>query len=142
MGKSAASGPFYGSKSLLWSVSADRPAGSSVAVTMGGITIPVGQDWYVTEFMAFRGSTESTACVASLLDDSTSIATIAITSSAAGVAGSTAPTATPGEYEGLQVAAGSSVTISLANSNSTLVAANWQFWVYGYPRFISSTRPE
>jgi hypothetical protein len=141
VGKTSFSGPAYGAKSLLWSMAADKAAGSSVAVVMAGINVPSGEDWYACHLMAFRGSTQSTGAVVALVDDSTSLGTIALTSSLANVSGSFTFTPDPGEYEGVRIASGSSVTLTVTDA-STLAGANWQAWVYGYIRFISSTRAE
>lgn len=140
MGKTAFSGPSFGSISLLWSVNVGQPSNSTSAITLGGIVVPPGQDWYITSFHGHRGnSTHSTATVFTLVDDSTSIATVALTSSLADVSGSTRPTPTAGEYQGVQVASGSSLTITLTNGGSSVASSMVYAWVYGYPRWIPST---
>lgn len=57
MGKSAVSGPFYGAKSLLWSVFVPTAEVSSNGATTNAVginqatkmTVPVYEDWFVTE---------------------------------------------------------------------------------------------
>lgn len=140
MGKTAFDGPVFGSYSLLWSVNVQQPGISTSAMTLSGIVVPPGQDWYVTSFHAHRGaSTHSTATVFSLLDDSSLVATVALTSSLADVSGSTRPTATSGEYQGVRIASGSSVTVTLHNGGSSVASSMVYAWVYGYPRWIPST---
>src|SRR3990167_6142620 len=98
MGKTAYSGPVFGSYSLLWTASQEAAIVSTAASTIANLTVPAGQDWYITDVMASRESTASTALVVELLDDSTSIATVAITSSLADASGSTHLTPDAGEY--------------------------------------------
>jgi hypothetical protein len=141
MGKTSYDGPVFGAKSLLWSVQHDRAQGSTVAVTMGSITVPAGEDWLVTDLMVYRGSTHSTASVVALTDDSTQIADVAVTSSLAGVGGSTAVAKDTDEYIGKKVATGSVLALTVHDGGSSLASAGWQAWVYGYPRWLqSSTR--
>lgn len=142
MGKSTPSGPVYGAKSLLWAVHRDNcVVTSSLTQTVASIRVPAYEDWFVTEFKAYRGSTGSTSFVLALTDDSTQVADVAITSSGAGEMGSTTPAPTPGEYEGVRVAANSTLAITLANGGSTAVgSSDVTGWVYGYIRYIDSTR--
>ena len=143
MGKTAFSGPVYGAKSLLWSVYRDNTPISTAAQTLRSIVLPTYEDWYVTEFRTWRGSTGSTAFTVSLTDDSSLVASIAITSSLAGQVGSTTLAADPGEYEGVRIAAGSSLSVTLQNGNSSVVgSSDVSASIYGYIRFVSSTRPE
>lgn len=150
MGKTAFSGPVYGAKSLLWGFSRTSTSAPSTAIyTFGQLVVPAGQDWFVTDLHAYRESTHSTAFVLSLSDDSSrattstrTVADIAITSSGAGVAASTVVAADAGEYEGKRVASGSTLTLQLANGNSSVTGATFSAWAYGYIRFVSSTRPE
>lgn len=143
MGLTRFSGPVYGAKSLLWSYKADNIAVSTAASTVTSLTIPAGQEWFVTDFHAFRGSTFSTAFVITLLDDSTVVANLAITSSLAAQSASTTPTATAGEYEGVQIAGLSTVTMTVQNAASSAAgSSDVQAWAYGYIRFVSSTRSE
>lgn len=139
MGKTSYSGPVFGAKSLLWSFQADRAQGSTVAVTLGAITVPAGEDWLITDLHVYRGSTHSTAAVITLLDDSTSLATIAVTSSGAGVSGNTAVTKDTDEYIGKRVATGSVMEITVHDGGSSLASAGWQGWVYGYPRWLQTS---
>ena len=139
MGKTSFSGPVYGARSLLWSVHTDNPGNSTTANTICGILVPPGEDWIVSDFSVWRGSTHSTAFVATLLDDSTSLGTIAITSSAAGVGGSTRIAPTLGEYSGVLVASGSSLTITVHNGGSSVTSSQVHAWVYGFPRWLQES---
>ena len=67
---------------------------------------------------------------------------MAITSSAASQSASTVVTVDAGEYEGRRVAALSTVTLQLANGNSSVTGAVFSAWAYGFIRFVSSTRSE
>lgn len=144
MGKTSFSGPVYGAKCLLMSYSGDLAAGTDASsfTTVIGVNVPAYEDWLVTEFRAFRASTHSTLSVFRLLDDSTVVADIAITSSAGFVAGSTIITPTAGEYEGYLIAAGSSVTLTATPGSSGVVSSGVHLNVYGFIRFKSSSRAE
>lgn len=146
MGKTAFSGPVYGAKSLLFSVSRDNVLiTSSGTLTEAKVVIPSYEDWYLTEFRAYRGSSGSTAATYTfqLDDDSTVVANVATTSSEAGVALSTSPTPTAGEYEGVQMAAGSTLSFQWNTGTSTTApCSNVIMSAYGYIRFKSSTRSE
>lgn len=140
MGKTAFTGPVFGAISNLWNVAVQQPSNSTTAITLKGIVVPPGQDWYVTSFHGHRGnSTHSTATVLSLVDDSTTIATVALTSSLANVSGSTRLTPDSGEYQGVRVAAESSLTITLHNGGSSVASSMVYADVYGYIRWIPST---
>jgi hypothetical protein len=141
MGKTSFSGPVWGAKSLLFSVQGDKGQGSSVAVTLGAVVVPPGEDWYITDFCCYRGSTESTGAIFALLDDSTSVATVSFASSVAGLTGSTQPTPDGGEYMGVRVAENSTLSITFIAGNSTLASSGLKGYVYGFPRWLqTSTR--
>lgn len=150
MGLTRFSGPSYGAKSLLWGYARSSTTAPSTSVyTFAQIVVPPGQDWFVTDFAAFRESTHSTSFTLSLSDDSSrattstrTVADLAITSSAAGVAASTVVPADAGEYEGRRVASGSTLTLQLANGGSSVTGWTGAAWAYGYIRFVNSTRPE
>lgn len=139
MGKTAFSGPVFGAKSLLWTIPYINSTNSTAAFTVAKITVPEGEDWYVTNLQGYRGSTHSTNLVLTLTDDSTSIATVAFTSSLAGVNASTRLTPDSGEYEGVKVASGSTLALTLQNGNSSVASSGVHAWVYGYTRWIPST---
>lgn len=150
MGLTRMSGPLYGAKSLLWSFSRSSTVAPSTSITtFAQMIVPAGQDWYITDFHAFRESTHSTAFVLSLSDDSTratastrTVADVAITSSLAAQNASTVVSVDAGEYEGRRVAAGSTLTLQLANGGSSVTASPFTAWAYGFIRFVSSTRAE
>lgn len=148
MGKTAFSGPVYGSKSLLWSMHRDNQlpaAGDTTTVTIGQIRVPAYENWLITEFVGYRGSSGSTAVTTTvnLTDDSTVIANLVTVSSVAGLMLSTTVSPTAGEYEGAEVAANSTLAITIGHGGSSAaISSNWTLWAYGYPRFINSTRAE
>jgi hypothetical protein len=144
MGKSGVSGPFYGAKSLLISYSGDIAAAtdaSSHAVLLG-INVPAYEEWLVTELNVWRASTHSTLSLYRLVDDSTVVADVAITSSLAGRAGSTTIARTGGEYEGYLIEAGSSVTLTATAGSTGVASTGIRINVMGFIRFKSSTRAE
>lgn len=148
MGKTAFSGPVYGAKALLWMAHGDNLLlTSSVTNTMQAMQVPQYEDWYITEFKVYRGSSHSTAVTTTyeLADDSTVIANLVqasgAASSGAGALFSTTLTPTPGEYEGLQVVGGSTLAFQYNHGGSTVaVDSNVTAWVYGYIRYKDSTR--
>ena len=146
MGKTALSGPLYGAKSLLWWVHRDdqlAAATSTTVDTIATIRVPSYEDWFVTEFKAYRGSSGTTSVTTTytLLDDSTSVADLATTSSAAGIMLSTIIAKTAGEYEGQRVAANSTLAVSIGHGGSSAaISSDVTFWVYGYIRYNDSTR--
>ena len=148
MGKTAFSGPVYGAKSLLWSAhAANTIAASSVTETVCAMQVPSYEDWLITEFKVFRGSSHSTAVTTTygLTDDSTVIANVVQASGAATsgaqVLYSTILTATPGEYEGQIVEGGSTLGFTYNHGgNTAAVDSNVTAWVYGYIRYKDSTR--
>ena len=146
MGITRMSGPVYGAKSLLWSVHRDNQlpgATDTTTVTFASVRVPSYEDWFVTEFKAYRGSSGSTAVTTTynLTDDSTVIASLATASSAAGIMLSTTPTADAGEYEGVRVVANSTLAITVGHGGSSAaVSSDVSMWVYGYQRYIDSTR--
>jgi hypothetical protein len=148
MGKTAFSGPLYGAKSLLWHAHRDNQlpaANDTTTVTVASIRVPAYEQWLITEFKGFRGSSGSTGVTTTwnLTDDSAVIASLATTSSAAGVMLSTTPTPTAGEYEGVLVDANSTLAWTIGHGGSSAaVSSDVSMWAYGYIRFLSSTRAE
>lgn len=140
MGKTSFSGPLWGAKSLLFTVNRDNLAISTAAATIGATVVPAGEDWYITDFVVYRGSTGSTAFTAALLDDSTQIAGVAITSSAGAQSGSTQLVPDGGEYQGVNVASGSVLSATIQNGNSSVVgSSNVAVYAYGFPRWLQSS---
>ena len=146
MGKTSFQGPVYGAKSLLWAVHRDNQlpaANDTTTVTLAQVRVPAYEDWFVTEFKAFRGSSGSTAVTTTytLTDDSTTVATLATASSVAGLMLSTTPAADAGEYEGVRVVANSTLAITLGHGGSSAaISSDVTCWVYGYVRYVDSTR--
>lgn len=139
MGKTAFSGPVYGAKQTLLSVGPVSASTGSSAIFAGTI-VPSGEDWYVTEVALHRNSTGSTNFVVSVQDDSTTIGSVGVGGSSVVASGITIFAADPGEYEGLRVASGS--TITLSHSSHAGANANNTVTLSGFRRFINSTRGE
>jgi hypothetical protein len=137
MGKTSFSGPVFGSKGILTSVGPVSASTGSSAVFYK-VAVPTYEEWYATELTLFRNSTGSTNFVVSLHDDSTLLASV-------GVGGSsvitnalfTALTPDPGEYQGVRIAAGS--TITLSHSSHAGPNINLYVAVRGYIRWLQST---
>lgn len=162
MGKTAFSGPVYGAKSLLFRCGPSAAATTNASTVnafaqpgYGRITVPAYEDWFVTEAYLVC-STASTVANAQQWKlkveggsttlprgggDSTNAATILTIASGGssnvekrGIAAVTA-----GEYEGTWCPAGSTIrwVSSYADAPSLPVMG-----VYGFVRFINSTRSE
>lgn len=148
MGKTAFQGPVYGAKSLLWTAHRDNQlpaANDTTTVTIASVRVPVYENWLVTEFRGYRGSSGSTTATTTwnLTDDSTVIASLVTASSAAGLMLSTTLTPTAGEYEGVEVLANSTLAWTIGHGGSSVaVSSDVTAWAYGYIRFLSSTRAE
>ena len=148
MGKTAFSGPVYGAKSLLWTVHRDNQlpaANDTTTVTIASIRVPAYEQWLVTEFKGYRGSSQSTAVTSTwnLTDDSTVIADLVTPAASSGAAllMSTTPTPTAGEYEGVLVAENSTLSLTIGHGGSSAaISSDVTAWVYGYVRYIDSTR--
>ena len=162
MGKTAYSGPLYGAKSLIWSVGPSAAASTSASTVnafaqpgYGRITVPAYEDWIITEAYLVC-STASTVADASSWKlkveggsttvprgggASTNAATILtiVSGGSSNVEKRSAATATAGEYEGAWCPAGSTVRwVSSYADAPSLPRMN----VYGFIRFINSTRAE
>jgi hypothetical protein len=146
MGKTALSGPAYGAKSLLWMAHRDNPLSGATDTTtqlLQSVQVPTYEDWFVTEFKAFRGSSGSTAITTTYLltDDSTTIGSLVTASSVAGLMLSTTLTPDPGEFEGVRVAANSTLAVTVGHGGSSeAISSDVTTWVYGYIRYVDSTR--
>jgi hypothetical protein len=143
MGLTRHSGPLYGAKSLLFTVHRDNTdVASSVAITEALVVVPNYEEWLVTEFRVFRGSSGSTAATYTfaLVDDSTTIADVATASSAASLSLSTTLAPTAGEYEGVLVASNSTLAFTHTRGGSTTApCSNITMSAYGFIRFKSSS---
>lgn len=158
MGKTAFAGPVYGAKSLLWSlgpVLGAQNTSTAAAFVNASRTVPPYEDWYITE-VGMACSTCSSSPQSFILKSEGGSTTIpprpnvgstisqTISSFSGAAANSTTigftlntVTATPGEYEGLWVPAGS--TLRFVSSGAS-APAGLQLQVHGYVRFIDSTR--
>lgn len=164
MGKSALSGPVYGAKSLLWVFGPYTQTGTSGASTVlftanAGVVVPNYEDWFITEINLTTSTNSSVAAGHGVYLKSEGGSTTGITRISGQFASTVAQTIfslvnaqgsttwstwatagiTAGEYEGIYVPAGSSVRV--VSSGVTLIGG-LQLLVYGFIRFVSSTRAE
>ena len=146
MGSTRFSGPVYGAKQTLFSIGASTlssGAGNGVAnAIFAGTVVPLGEDWYVTEFQAFRGSTGSSAVGFSVLDDSTVLSSITFTSTTANANTINILTPDGGEKEGVRVLSGSTVHFAYTNSSAQGGLSNVNVSIFGFRRFVNSSRSE
>lgn len=145
MGKTAYSGPVYGAKQTLFSVHVSdisSGAGNGVSTNLGMTRVPVGEDWYACEFAYHRGSTGSTGIEFSVQANSSKISSVTIASSAADQMNFILITPDGGEYEGTRIASLSTVSFNVVQSSVAPATSNVTLSLYGYRRFINSTRSE
>jgi hypothetical protein len=145
MGRTRFTGPVYGAKQTLFSIGASTlssGAGSGVSTIAAGTIVPLGEDWYVTEFQAFRGSTGSSATGFWVTDDSTVMSSITITSTVANANSIAIITPDGGEKEGARIASGSTVHFWYSNSSAQGGLSNCSWALFGYRRFVNSSRAE
>lgn len=134
MGKTAFSGPVYGAKATLLSFT--TWPGSTLVPCQ--VTVPSGEDWIATEIMLYRQSTGSTAFGMALLDDSTLVSSVTITSSLAAQDKTVVITSDASEYEGKVIASGSVVKLTL--DSTSLANAPVVGTLRGFTRYVDSTR--
>jgi len=156
MGKSALSGPVYGSKSLLWSYGPFTVSSGATTTVFANRTLPNYEDWYITEMhvtvstcssvgnsIQLKSEGGSTTGITRLTGalPSTQAQTIFNLNTGTSTTFSTwaTATATPGEYEGLFVPAGSSMHLVSSGVNGL---GQCHIQVMGYIRWVSSTRAE
>jgi hypothetical protein len=143
MGKTAFSGPTFGAWGLLGFASRDAVStggGNGVSTAIGCAVVPVGQDWYATDFLAARESTGSTGYGLFVADDGVTVSSVTITSSAAAVRSMNAITPDAGEFAGTRIASGSTITFNVSFSSGTGASSGVSMALYGYPRYLTSTR--
>jgi hypothetical protein len=148
MGKTAFTGPVYGAKQTLINFTHDAISTGSgnglSSVVLYTCIVPSGEDWYASEFNVARDSTGGSTVVGwslNVQDDGTAIATIANASTTTfNTISIITPTA--GEYEGKQIASGSTVTFALTVSSVATASSAVSVTLSGYRRFINSTRAE
>jgi len=141
MGRTRFSGPVYGAKQTLFCLG---PFATSTGVsTVAGATIvPPGEDWYATEFQAFRGSTGSSQGGFWVTDDSTVVSSVTFTSTTAGANTLNVIPPGGGEKEGVRIASGSTVRFHYTDAASMASQTNCVWTLSGYRRFIDSSRAE
>ena len=162
MGKTAFSGPVYGAKSLIWSCGPSAAASTSASTVAAfaqpgysRIVVPAYEDWYVTEAHLVCSTASTVAAAASWKlkveggsttvprggGDSTNAATILtiLSGGSSNVEKRATAAVTAGEFEGTWCPAGSTIRwVSSYADAPTLPKMN----VYGFIRFINSTRAE
>lgn len=163
MGKTSFSGPVYGAKALLWKcgpAAAASTSGSTVAAFLqpgfGRIVVPAGEDWYITgaRIVCSTASTVAAACGWKLKVEggsttvfrpsnsaSTNAATILtiLGGGSSNIEAYSAAAVTPGEYEGTWCPTGSTVRWCSSYADIPITP---MMNVWGYIRFLSSTRSE
>lgn len=142
MGKTAFSGPVYGAQHTLYAVRVDVSSGggNGVSTEVGWTVVPVGQDWFVTDFQVMRMSTGSTGLGIGLYDDSSNVSSIVLNSSLANASSIAMIAPDGGEYAGARIAAGSTVTIRAIQSSVAPASSGVYVNVLGYVRYVASTR--
>jgi hypothetical protein len=133
MGKTAFSGPAFGAKATLFSAGPVSASTGSSAI-FSGTVVPPGEDWYPTDISLYRNSTGSTNLVISVHDDSTLVGSVGIGGSSIVASNLARFTADSGEYQGLRVASGSTLTLSHSshagpNANLTVVLSGYRRWI-------------
>ena len=136
MGKTAFGGPVFGAKQSLLAVG-PVSASTGSSANFYGVVVPPGEDWYITDLSVYRNSTGSTDLAISVLDDSTNVLSVTANGSSIVFGNTGRATPTSGEYQGVQVASGSTVT--LAHSSHAGPNANLCVVVSGYRRWVRST---
>ena len=158
MGFSRQSGPVYGAKAVLAHASiATASTGASTALAASWI-VPTGEDWFVCDVAGYCSTCSSGGNTVTIKSEggSTSAAlrdwgagsnsTKAQTIGSANFGTSTtgpiyaAFTPTAGESEGVWVPTGSTVRAVLSSAAAAITNLNVS--LYGYRRFVSSTRSE
>jgi hypothetical protein len=143
MGRTRFSGPVYGAKQTLWSANALTLSTGVGSTLVAATIVPVGEDWYATEFQAFRGSTASSQAGFSIQKGSSVLSSITFTSTTANVANSiNVITPTGGEKEGARIPSGSTVTFHYADASSQSALTRCSWMLSGYRRFVTSSRSE
>lgn len=159
MGFSRMSGPVYGAKALLahFGAGAVTSSGASTALVASWI-VPSGEDWFACDIAGY-GSTMSSggntltikseggSTSAALRDwgggsNSTKAQTVGSVSWGTSTGGAVLAQLTPsaGESEGIWIPSGSTVRAVLSSVLNPI--ANFNVSIYGYRRFVSSTRAE
>lgn len=154
MGLTRFKGPVYGAKSLLWGGGPLTGTTSASTALVAAVAIPPYEDWYVTEAKASfsTGSSAGNSFIFKSEGGSSGLArydgqastvaqTLATINSGTSTSLNNVTTITPtaGEYEGLYVPAGSTVRLVSSGVNPQ---SKVSFGLWGYPRFIPSTRSE
>jgi hypothetical protein len=132
MGKTAHDGPLFGAKATLFSAGPVSASTGSSAIFAGTI-IPAGEDWLLTDVAIYRNSTGSTDFTVSVHYNSTLAGSVGVGGSSIVASNIARFTADGGEYQGLKVLSGSTVTLSHSshagpNANVTVVLSGYRRW--------------
>lgn len=133
MGKTAFLGPVFGAHGTLISAGPVSASTGSSAVFAGAV-VPAGEDWFATDISVYRNSTGSTDLTVSVQDDSTTIGSVAAGGSSIAFGNTARFTADSGEYRGVKIASGSTITFSHSshagpNANLTVVLSGYRRWI-------------
>jgi len=145
MGWTRFSGPVYGAKQTLFSgcfPTLSSGSGNGISTIAAATIVPVGEDWYATEFQIHRGSTGSSVNAFWVNDDATNVSSVTMTSTGANVNSISIITPDGGEKEGKRMASGSTITFNYSNSSAQGGLVNVNFQLSGYRRFVTSSRAE
>ena len=163
MGKTSFSGPVYGAKCLLWKAGPAAAASTSASTVnafaqpgYGRRVVPPGEDWIITGAHLICSTCSTVAAAAQWKlkveggsttvfrpsnDAATNAATILTVASggSSNVEAYVAATVTAGEYEGTWCPTGSTVRWCSSYAD---IPTSPTMSVYGFIRFLSSTRSE
>ncbi len=144
MGKTAFSGPVFGAKSALWNVFVPVVSSGTTTQTVAVTRVPTYEDWYATEALYRCSSCSTGAALASsvasfvIKDDGSSLHVASIMANTNTVA-LVSITPTPGEWQGLRIAGGSTLALVARGGDSAVPAESLWAELRGYIRFTSST---
>jgi|SRR5712671_2959983 len=130
--RASVKGPLRGSYGLLASGSLTLAA-TTLTTNINVVTVPASEDWFMTSVSAYAGTAGSAAGVVDVLDDGVSVLPATLTLATTGT--SKLCTASTGEDEGIKVATGSVVRMTVLAS-ATTAPGNIMVQVYGYTRSV------
>jgi len=142
MGITRFSGPVYGAKQTL--LSGHRAVISSGLSTLviGSVTVPLGEDWYVTEVIAGASTCTTGVAGVAVTGNSTAIAGAAATITSTetwAVARVPSTSVSQGEYEGYKVTGGTVLEVEGISGSTAVAVGNMNWAIRGYSRWVDST---
>jgi len=150
MGKTAFSGPVYGTKGNLFSCGPTRGDANASTTLIASVVVPPYETWYLTELFAANAQAASNSSTPKVIlkvkgsptadpafptGNAGTVATITGPTSTAGFNQMQTATVTAGEFEGYAAPANSTIRIVSSGTIGALTAR-----VNGFIRFIDSTR--